>query len=415
MNTGKPLHICLVSEEYPPDTGWGGIGTYTYNVARGLALIGHRVEIVAGCLDAARDFTEHGIRVRRIGFAPPGSGLKRAAWRAFQAWTRDLRYFRRKLEFARAALGLFRRVHAEDPFDVVEAAEYDANAYFIARRRLAPLVVKIHTPVLLNTHLNALPVTREVRWCDRLERSEARHATVLTTPSRRMAEHAEKWLRGRRPEVVANPIDTAEFSPAPEGQRAEYDFFYTGRLEKRKGVHLLLEAFRKVARDVPGTRLVLAGHDTPTFPLGGKALHFMEFAEHQGLLEGLADRVVFLGRVDRRELPHHYRRSRVCVFPSERFENFPYSCLEAMACGRAVIVSDSGGMTEMMEDGRSGLKVPVGSVDALAGAMLRLAASPAEAEAMGREARLRVESRYTLERVARETEAVYRKAVGRRP
>lgn len=409
-----PLHVCLLSEEYPPETGWGGIGTYTYNLARGLGRAGHRVTVIAGCIENARTFSEEGVTVHRIGFAPPVQPLKKYPYRLFQAYAKTTPFYRKKMEFARAAWGLVKQLqHSETPVDILETSEYDGNAHFIARSNLVPLVVKIHTPLILNYRLNKLAVDRDVIRCDRMERGQVARARGLTTPSHKMAELAREWIGSRDIRVVPNPIDTDEFSPEgacrPEGPY----FFYTGRLEKRKGVHLLIQAFRRVCHRQPDIRLVLAGHDTPTFTLNGKAVFFQEFMDATGMLEGIADRVEFLGKVDRRQLPPLYRGSLACVFPSETFENFPYSCLEAMSCGKAAIVSDSGGMAEMVQPDRSGQIVPAGEIDALAEAMLALAASPGAARRMGEAARQRVLEEYSMDRMTAATLAFYREVLGR--
>jgi glycosyltransferase involved in cell wall biosynthesis len=407
-----PLHICLISEEYPPDTGWGGIGTYTYNLARGLAAAGHRVEVVAGALHAAATQVEEGVTVHRIGFAPPRNALKRGIYRAFQAATVRAPYLRRKLEFAQAAGHLVSAMHRRDPVDICESAEYDANGSFVAWRGEPPLVVKVHTPLLFNYRLNGLPLTREARLCDRLERFQVRRARAVTSPSRRMAELAADWLGcERRPAVVPNPIDTAAFSP--EGTRIDHPpyLYFTGRLERRKGVHLLLEAFRGLNARHPDLRLVLAGHDTPTFRLGGENLHFRDFAARTGLMDGLEHAVEFLGRMDRRDLPPWYRGSIACVFPSADFENFPYACLEAMACGRGVLVTDAGGMAEMIEDGRSGLCVAAGAAAPLEAAMERLVADPVFADRLGAGARRRVLGEYDLPAVTARTVQIYREVL----
>jgi glycogen(starch) synthase len=408
------LHIALISDEYPPDTGWGGIGTYTYNLARGLAAAGHRVEVVAGAIGPSSSRVEEGVILHRIGFAPPQSLPKRAAYRVFQFLTRRLPEVRRRLEFAHAAAGLLRRIHARDPLHLCETAEYGANGYFVRRSEDFPLVVKIHTPTLFNYRLNDLPVTREVRWNDRLERRQAREASLRTAPSRKMAELSASWLGDDKPVVVLpNPIDTGEFQPeGPTPLDEEGYFFYTGRLERRKGVHLLIEAFRAVHRRHTGIRLILAGHDTPTFRLNGQNLPFREYARRTGLLDGLEEAVRFLGRIDRRDLPPWYRGSRACIFPSEGFENFPYSCLEAMACGRAVVVTDAGGMAEMVEDGRSGFCVRAGEAAPLAEAMERLAGDPDLARKLGESARERVMARYSMAAITAETVACYREALG---
>ncbi len=400
-----PLHIALISEEYPPLTGWGGIGTYTYNLARGFAAAGHRVEVVAGATGAATTREEGGLTLHRIGFAPPSSPGKRAAYRIFQMATHRMPELRRRLEFARAAAGLLRRIHHKDPFHIYETAEYGGSGYYLARTALVPLVVKIHTPTLFNYRLNELPVTREVRWCDRFERRQTRLASLRTAPSRKMAELAAPWLGDGRPvEVLPNPIDAEEFRPGGTAADAGCGYlFYTGRLERRKGVHLLLEAFREVHRRHPALRLVLAGHDTPTFRRDGQALPFREYARSTGLLEGLGEAVMFLGRIDRDALLPWYQGSLACVFPSEGFENFPYSCLEAMACGKAVVVTDAGGMAEMVEDGQSGFCVRAGSPAPLAQALDRLAADPELSHRIGLAARQRVLTEYSLPAITGQT------------
>jgi len=121
--------------------------------------------------------------------------------------------------------------------------------------------------------------------------------------------------------------------------------------------------------------------------------------------------VEFLGRVDRLELPPWYRGSLACVFPSADFENFPYTCLEAMACGRPAVVTDAGGLAEMVEDGRSGLCVPAGSPEALEAAIERLVTEPSLAQQLGAGARKRVIEAYNLAAVARRTLAVYREVL----
>jgi glycosyltransferase involved in cell wall biosynthesis len=401
----QPLHIALISEEYPPLTGWGGIGTYTYNLARGLAAAGHRVEVVAGAAQAAAVHSEGGLTLHRIGFAAPASPAKRGVYRIFQVATRRLPELRRRLEFAHAAAGLLRRIHREDPLQICETAEYGGNGYFLARAGLLPMVVKIHTPTLFNYRLNELPVSREVRWCDRFERRQTRLASLRTAPSRKMANLAVPWLGDGRPiEVLPNPIDTEEFQPGGTAADAGCDYlFYTGRLERRKGVHLLLQAFREVHRRHPALRLVLAGHDTPTFRRDGQTLPFREYARSTGLLEGMGEAVMFLGRVDRSELPPWYQGSLACVFPSEGFENFPYSCLEAMACGKAAVVTDAGGMAEMAEDGVSGFCVRAGEAAPLAEALDRLASDRALAQRMGVAARRRVMAEYSLPSITAQT------------
>jgi len=70
------LRICLVSEEFPPETGWGGIGTHTYNLALALAGTGHSVDVVTKSVDGKRHLTEmENLRVHRIPESAGDSGF----------------------------------------------------------------------------------------------------------------------------------------------------------------------------------------------------------------------------------------------------------------------------------------------------------------------------------------------------
>src|SRR5262249_47061764 len=153
--------------------------------------------------------------------------------------------------------------------------------------------------------------------------------------------------------------------------------------------------------------LHLAGHDTPTFGSNGQALTFHDYLAKLPLREGTRARVRFLGRLPLEGLIPHYQAAYACVVPSVGFENFPNACLEAMACGRPVVVSDRGGMVEMVEDGVSGLHVPAGDVDALADALRYLGTHPEEAERLGAAARRVVLERYASARIVERTLALY--------
>lgn len=158
--------------------------------------------------------------------------------------------------------------------------------------------------------------------------------------------------------------------PVPPGRT----LLYAGRLEQRKGVDTLIRAWNRVAEGAPGWRLRLAGDDTNTAPGGGSCRGWLE-----SLLEpALRERVRFLGRLSADELAEERRHASIAVIPS-RWENFPNTCIEAMASGLAVIVSDHGGMAEMLglpakrgrADGAYGSVFPAGDDEALATVLRR--------------------------------------------
>ncbi|MCW2883665.1 MAG: hypothetical protein QOE54_4908 [Streptosporangiaceae bacterium] len=123
---------------------------------------------------------------------------------------------------------------------------------------------------------------------------------------------------------------------------------------------------------------------------------------------GVADRVIFLGRVTRRNVPR-LLRSADLVLSLPAYEPYGLVPLEAMACGIPVVATEVGGHLDTVLDGVTGLLVPTGRPVELARRIRRLLADPTEQEALGIAAADRVRSRHAWSRVARETAAVYQR------
>jgi glycosyltransferase involved in cell wall biosynthesis len=110
---------------------------------------------------------------------------------------------------------------------------------------------------------------------------------------------------------------------------------YFGRLSKEKGVKTLIDAAKNV-----GCRLVVLG----TGPIENE---LKEYAENLSNIE-------FKGFQTGKALTDYIKNSRCVVLPSEWYENGPYSAMEAMALGKPLIVSDNGGLPELVDDGKNG-------------------------------------------------------------
>lgn len=193
---------------------------------------------------------------------------------------------------------------------------------------------------------------------DGLRRMVYRYADTVTANSAGALQSLGKFVPKRKLALVRNPVNTAHFQPG-EGPR-ETTVLAVGRLVPQKAFDILIRAFSNLSRNLAGWRLLIAGDG----PLAGPLKSLTEEL-------GANDRIEFLGVVpDCRGL---YRRAAIFAMPS-RFEGTPNALLEAMACGCAVIISDtSGGALEIVEHGKSGHVVPVDDVAGLSAAILRLA------------------------------------------
>jgi glycosyltransferase involved in cell wall biosynthesis len=157
----------------------------------------------------------------------------------------------------------------------------------------------------------------------------------------------------------------------------------TGRFLPIKGHDVLLRALPLLIRDVPGLHAVMIGGAG----FAGEPARRQELEALAAEL-GIAERVIFPGWVE--DLPALIGALDVYVHPATGTDSLPTAVLEAMAAGRPVVASAVGGLPELVEQDRTGLLVPPRDPLALAAALQRLLASPADRQAMGAAARARV-------------------------
>ncbi len=162
------------------------------------------------------------------------------------------------------------------------------------------------------------------------------------------------------PVVIPNGVDTELFHPPPERNNAISVILCVARLVKRKGVHVLLQAFAKLHTDGVDARLVIVGT-----------------GDEEENLKALADKlkisaqVDFRGVVARDEMPELYRNADIFVLPSEN-EGMSNAALEALASGLPLVLTDVGGAAELIAQGENGLVVPRGEVEKLTVALRKL-------------------------------------------
>lgn len=210
--------------------------------------------------------------------------------------------------------------------------------------------------------------------------------------------------------VVYNGVDADCFSPeasAPRpGQIAKLEgkkiILFVGHFGLRKGIFYLIRAMKHVRSEVPDAHLVCVG-GTPAW-LGRTNLEQMLRGEmRQNGVEGC---VTLLDAVKNTELTGFYQNSEVFVLPTY-YEAFPKVVIEAMACGKPVVATKTGGIPELVSDGETGMLVPFGSPEAISEKLISLLEDGELRAAMGRRGRERVERMFTWHAVAQRTKSAY--------
>jgi glycosyltransferase involved in cell wall biosynthesis len=188
-------------------------------------------------------------------------------------------------------------------------------------------------------------------------------------------------------------IDETRFAPTPLPERPT--FLFVGRLIEEKGVRTLLAAFAAVSRELVEARLMIVG-DGPLMPW------VRDFCGNGGL----ADRVEIVGVVPYDEIPEILSRCSVLCLPSVG-EPYGMAVVEAMSAARAVIAVDRAGPAHLLRRDDGGRRVPPHDVDALAAAMMELAADPERLGEMGQANRRHVLAELTCTHMVDQVESVY--------
>lgn len=392
------LAIVLVSSGYPPAVT-GGIARFVGDVAPELARLGHDVRVITRTPDVTRVDLEDGVWVHRMRVAPTPGRLPDAPPHVDA--------------FATAVADELDRIEPWFVPDVVYGSLWDVEMLAVQRDTDLPVVPMLATPMVEvaehegwvgddGSSSTAATIARlELESVERAATvhaiSEAIHATFHDlAPDAIAATRVEVAHIGRTDDGV--PIEPRRPGDVPT-------VLFVGRLEARKGIDTFLDAAASVVVDVPTVEFVVAGDD--------RAEDGSTQAERwaRRAIPG-GDRVRFVGEVGDDELADHFASAAVVVMPS-RYESFGLVAVEAMMHGRPVVAGDVGGLRELIDDGETGLLVPVGDAVALASAVSSLIDDRTAADRIGRAARARYERDLTAPAAAARLERILRSAARR--
>ena len=354
------MKICLVSQEYPPETPWGGIGTQTWNKARALARLGHEVHVLSRSAEEGLDLRterDQGVFVHRM--KPPGY--------QFPLFGRTT-YL---LGYTWFVLAKLHELMQHVSFDVLDFPEFGGEgfAYQVDRTmwNWVPVVVHVHGPLAMFEEYMGWPAkdSRFSQVGTFMEGFTIKRADALMACSTSVARLVERYygVPWESIDVVHCGVDTDVFHPGPDqATPARPTVLFVGSVVENKGAQVVVEAVIKLRKKYPDIRLLMVGK-------GGPSL--MEQLTERIHNEGAEPNVEFLGFIDLEKLPAYYRSAHVFCSPSAEYEGFGQVYLEAMACGCPVVASTAGGAPEAVVQGETGLLVPPNDVAATAERSIR--------------------------------------------
>ena len=362
-------------------------GSFLLRLAVALADVGVEVRVLAPAgAGAAEHDVVRGIPVRRYRYAPRAeetlaytgnmAETARGSWRGMRALAGLL---------GAGALAARRAVREWRP-DVVHAHWWFPGGLSTA----APGVLG-GRPLVVTLHGSDVRLARQVRPAHALYGAVAGRAAAVTAVSSWLFAEARAMAPGVACAVAPMPVDADRYRP-PADDATRRGLLFVGRLTRQKGVHHLLDA---LARMRARTTLDVLGRGPEYAALRAQAESL-----------GVAERVRWLDPQPPESLAPYYAGAVALAVPSTE-EGLGLVAVEAMFCETPVVAFRSGGITDVVRDGETGLLAPADDVDALAAALDRVATDATLARRLGQGGRALVASRFTPQAAAASYRAVY--------
>ncbi|AQS60601.1 glycosyl transferase family 1 [Desulforamulus ferrireducens] len=387
------LRVIVFSWEYPP-VSVGGLASHVYDLTRAMAQQGDEIHLITrGDAGTPEYENVHGVHVYRV-------NPFRVSSTDFVTWVMQL-----NLAMLERAITLMQDlpevdlVHAHD-WLVTYVAKVLKHSYKL------PLIATIHATEWgrhNGLHNDMQRHISDIEWwltyeswrvicCSYYMQGQLKH--IFQLPEDKMR-------------VIPNGVDPEKLRPDPQSKVSREQYaapqekivYYMGRLVPEKGVQVLIEAIPKVLHYHPATKFIIAG----TGP-------FENELKQRAAQLGIANRIYFVGYVNDQTRNSLYHFADVAVFPS-LYEPFGIVALEAMAAKTPVVVSDNGGLGEIVEHGVNGMKAYTGNANSLADNILHFLMDPVSAKKIRERAYQDVVNKYDWSGIAKQTRQVYKEVV----
>ena len=387
------MKILMLTWEYPPRIV-GGIARVVYDLSHKLVKEGNEVTVVTYKEGDVPEYeNDKGVKVYRVEnyMIHPNN---------FTDWIMQLNFnLTSKASQIINEQGKFDCIHAHD-WLVAYSAKTLKDAYKI------PIVSTIHaTEAGRNSgiHDDVQRYINDTEWLLTYESSE-----VIVNSNYMKCELQRLFgLPFEKINVIPNGINLTNFN----GIDRDYDFrrkyamdnekiiLYIGRLVYEKGIQHLIAAMPKIINGYNDTKLII----------GGRGGMYDELKEQARAL-GIENKVYFTGYLSSKEVQKMYKCADIAVFPST-YEPFGIVTLEAMLAGVPTVVSDIGGLDEIVDHGVTGMKSYAGNANSIADSVLTLLYNHQLCDNIVKNAKAKVKKEFNWNKITQDTYFTYEKAI----
>lgn len=388
------MKILYITKENISGKNHGGIATYFLALSKSMANLGHDVHLISiNEGEVGGDIVENGVNFhyRPCVISP--------------TFEKVLKLFRlyftvSRLLYARKAKKEAKKLQIN--FDICEVADWMALGLFLTKRK-TPLVVGMHLNYAI-TFVNPIHFFYPDNWFSNwLEIRVLKKADMVKASSEYVIDCYGSSLNRKKVAIINNPLDTALYPRYLTCKETRKFFLFVGRVEKFKGIEILIDSFSEYLKNNKEAQLLIVGRGEDDYIkyLNNKILQ----------LEIPKKNISFVGAVKPIELVHYYSSARVVIIPSRR-EIFPYVAQEALACGRPVIITRSCGIAKIIEKNDLGMVLPeYFNKEDLLIAMKKYGDNLNISAEIGERAKNYAENNFSLDVIGRKNEALYKEII----
>jgi glycosyltransferase involved in cell wall biosynthesis len=392
--------------------GYGGLETQNKVLCEGLVLKGHEITIFSPKKELKVDTGDFG--GAKYIFIP--ADYKNTLFSCFKKDT-----------WEKNSLEVFKTYHAEKPFDLVISQSAAGLGIVKNKRKLnVPVVSIAHGTTLseFSTFVSTVSSLKDLYWVIRNVQYVLRqyfgrqrefilgsNKVVAVANSVKQSLLDETFISKSKVEVIHNGVDSEIFKKPEKKNEKETEasddskvkLVYTGRIEKSKGVFDLLNIF--ITLNAENTVLHFVGD-------GPDLASLKAMVAKAG--DALKEKIIFHGNVTHENVVKILAESDIFVFPSLRIEGFPMNIIEAMFSGLPVVANDMGGISDAIEQNKTGFLIKAGNLSDFKTKLSYLLEDPKLRKNMGENARIKALNEFTIDSMIDKYQKVFEEVINKK-
>lgn len=403
LESDKILSICLLSKD-DPIGGIGGTAKYTYELAKGFSKVGHVVHVIT-LGEENIDWMENGISFHKIKYSEK---INLDSIKDYKTTYKTVQYsycVYKKIEEIKNKYGI----------DIIESVLWDFDGAVAAHmlKDKLPVVIRLQTPLLKVIETQNWKLTDDLKVFADFEKQMMIDAAGIISISDNIGKTIKDLYKIEFKEDSISKVYLGVDENTKKSNRKDdgkIQILFVGRLERRKGIHTIIDAIPKLMNKYSNLEFRFVGNTEAIDSTLGDT--YKNYFYKQYSKEEWVDKVTFLGQVSNETKEQEFANCDILLAPS-LYESFGIILIEAMSSGKPVIASKIGGMQEILKDDYNGYFIDVENTKQLVEKLEILIENEELRKKFGKNGYLRYKEMFSNEAMIKESLESYKKYINK--